>query len=85
MLIASVLSSDPVLYIDDRWLYDKSEILAKPQVAEIKDFGPKLLASGEDITVVGSGYSTLLAENAIRTIESGSGTFDLIDVRVLTV
>ena len=33
MLIASVLSSDPVLYIDDRWLYDKSEILAKPQVA----------------------------------------------------
>ena len=83
MLIASVLSSDPVLYIDDRWLYEKSEILAKPQVAEIKDFGPKLLASGEDITIVGSGYSTLLAENAIRTIESGSGTFDLIDVRVL--
>ena len=67
MLIASVLPCDPVLYIDDCWLYDQSEELAKPKIAELKDFGPKLLASGGDITVVGSGYSTLLAQNAIGT------------------
>jgi pyruvate/2-oxoglutarate/acetoin dehydrogenase E1 component len=27
MLIAAALSNDPVVYIDDRWLYDKTEIL----------------------------------------------------------
>ena len=34
LLIASVLSPDPVVYIDDRWLYDEEDDLE--EINEIK-------------------------------------------------
>ena len=46
MLIASVLCPDPVLYIDDRWLYDDTPKLTPPLIKDLSDYGPIVLNSG---------------------------------------
>ena len=38
LLIASILSKDPVLYIDDRWLYSLEEEVSKPSKFNLDDF-----------------------------------------------
>ena len=51
LLIAAVQSPDPVLYIDDRWLYEWEEDLAPPQDLDLSSMGPQLLREGTDITI----------------------------------
>jgi len=83
LLIASVLSNDPVMYIDDRWLYEQEEYL--PPIKEIQLFlqGPKCIIEGSDITVVGSSYTTLLAKEAAEILKSEGISAEIIDIRVL--
>ena len=64
LLIASVLCPDPVVYIDDRWLYDQQTVLKPVLKLDLTKLGPQLLKEGEDLTIVGSGFSTKLALDA---------------------
>ena len=59
LLISSVLSPDPVLYIDDRWLYEQEEVLKPYKTKKLINEGPSLINKGEDLTIVSSGYSVL--------------------------
>jgi pyruvate/2-oxoglutarate/acetoin dehydrogenase E1 component len=83
LLVSGTLIDDPVLYIDDKWLYeDEAEIPAEPNLRAVLE-GPKLLRQGSDVTLVGAGFTTRLAVDAAdalaeRTIES-----DVFDLRVL--
>ena len=61
MLIAAVLSKDPVTYIDDRWLYDLEEEIEPIQEKDITEFKPKIITEGEDLTIIGTSFSTKLA------------------------
>ena len=83
LLIASVLCPDPVLFIDDRWLYDLVDDL--PPIAEIDLVSqqPKCLASGDYMTLVASGYSTRLALSAREDLLEEGLSVDVIDLRVL--
>lgn len=83
LLIASVLSSDPVLYIDDRWLYDLEDELEEPRDFELTNIRPQVLESGTDITIVGSSYSTQLALKARRLMATKNLSAEVIDLRVL--
>ncbi|MDB4668545.1 alpha-ketoacid dehydrogenase subunit beta [bacterium] len=84
MLISSVLCNDPVMYIDDRWLYEQEAEL--PPIVELKlqSQGPKITRPGNDITIVGSGHASLLAREATKFIsEKCLCSPELVDVRVL--
>jgi acetoin:2,6-dichlorophenolindophenol oxidoreductase subunit beta len=83
LLIASVLCKDPVMYIDDRWLYEQEDNL--PPISEIDLTTQKPIISliGEDITVVASGYSSLLAREAAQELKNRDISVEVIDVRVL--
>ncbi len=83
LLIASVLCDDPVLYIDDRWLYEESEPAAEVQVRDLRSEGPARRRSGRDMTLVGSSYSTRLALDAATRLEPLGWTCDVWDLRVL--
>ena len=61
LLIASILSKDPVLYIDDRWLYSLEEEVSKPSKFNLDDFENSIILEGEDITIVGNSWGTKLA------------------------
>ena len=69
LLIASVLSQDPVMYIDDRWLYDQEDELPPVQELDLSKQTPRCIINGTDLTIVGSGNATLLAKKAALTLE----------------
>ena len=85
LLIASVLCDDPVIYIDDRWLYDQVDTIPPVVENSLAAIKPQLITHGSDITVVSSGYSTKVSLDAIEALKTQCGvSADLIDLRVLT-
>lgn len=83
LLVASVLCDDPVLYIDDRWLYDRKAVLPAVVERPLAAEGPKIVRPGTDVTLVGAGYSTWLCEQAAEILAAGGIDAEVVDVRVL--
>ncbi len=83
LLIASVLCNDPVMYIDDRWLYEQEAELPPIQEIALAGQGPRCLTPGDDLTIVGCGYSTLLASQARERLQASGISAEVVDVRVL--
>ncbi len=83
LLIASVLSKDPVLYIDDRWLYDQVDFLPPYVEKDLRLEEPSVVVNGEDITIVASSYSTLLANEAMAILKDKGVSAEIIDLRIL--
>ncbi len=83
LLIASVLSPDPVLYIDDRWCYEHSEEYTPIQELNLRRQGPNVLRQGSDITLAASSYSTLLALQAADRLRADGVSAEVIDLRVI--
>ena len=83
LLIASVLCNDPVMYIDDRWLYQQKDDLPDVEEIDLRTIGPRCLAAGSDLSIVASGYSTLLAMNARDQLAAQGVSAEVVDLRVL--
>ncbi len=83
LLIASVLCDDPVMFIDDRWLYSQTDELGPVTELVLRHEGPRRLVSGSDLTIVGSGYSTLLATQAGESLARVGISAEVIDLRIL--
>lgn len=83
LLIASVLCDDPVLYIDDRWLYELEDDL--PAIAErpLRGEGPRCVRSGRDVTLVGAGFSAHKCLQAADQLAAKGVSAEVIDLRVL--
>jgi acetoin:2,6-dichlorophenolindophenol oxidoreductase subunit beta len=83
LLIASVLCEDPVIYIDDRWLYDQEDDLSPVVEIDLTTQRPMISSIGADITIVASGHASLLARESIQLLKSENISAEIIDVRVL--
>lgn len=83
LLIASVLSDDPVLFIDDRWLYDLEDELPPIEPINLREVRPALRHSGNAVTLVGAGYSADLCLRAATALLADGVAADVIDLRVL--
>ena len=83
LLIAAVLSPDPVLYIDDRWLYELEDDLPAVVEKNLIDEKPQILKEGTDITLAASGHSVKLCMEAAVKLEEENINVEVIDVRVL--
>ena len=86
LLIASVLSNEPVIYIDDRWLYSNEEDI--PPVNKDMKFNlslikPKKSMEGNDITLVGNSYSHFLLNKAAKDLSKKGISCDVIDFRII--
>jgi pyruvate/2-oxoglutarate/acetoin dehydrogenase E1 component len=84
MLIASVLSRDPVIYIDDRALYNKTDTIGPIEHIELSEEGPKVTRIGSDITLVGSGFCVELLLEAADKVSQEGVSAEVIDLRVLS-
>ena len=83
LLIASVLCKDPVIYIDDRWLYElEDELLPVTEIDLIKE-KPKVSIFGNDLTIVACGHSSFLAREASKKLKSENISAEVVDVRIL--
>jgi len=83
LLIAAALCGDPVIYIDDRWLYELEDDLAPIRELDLATQGPRCLVEGRDITIVGAGFSTQLALQAQRALGDQGVSAEVFDLRVL--
>lgn len=83
LLVSAVLSDDPVLYVDDRWLYqEEAEIPAEPDPRAVFR-GARVVRSGSDVTLAAAGYSTSLALEAADELAADGIEAEVVDLRVL--
>ena len=83
LLIASVLCDDPVLYLDDRWLYEQQGELPVAGPVDLDTQGPRVMREGADMTLVGCGYATKLCLDAADRLARDNISAEVIDLRVL--
>ena len=83
LLIASVLCPDPVIYIDDRWLYEQTDYVGPITEKNIQDYNPNILIEGDQITIVGSSFSTYLAKEVALKLNNYDISSEVIDMRIL--
>ena len=83
LLIASVLSPDPVIFIDDRWLYDQEDELPPVKEINLSDQKPNVSIQGDDITIVSCGHTSLLSREAVAILKDQDISAEVIDVRIL--
>ena len=83
LLISSVLYNGPVLYIDDRWLYEQEENLQPIHEQPLAEQGPIVCREGADVTLVGMGYSVHLCCEAEKVLQSKGIRSEVVNLRVL--
>ncbi len=84
LLVSSVLSSDPVVFIDDRWLYDlEAELPDISETLHLADQGPAIRRGGNDITLIAAGHAVRLALEAAERLAVYNISAEVIDLRVI--
>lgn len=83
LMISSVLSNDPVLYIDDRWLYEEENDFKEIEIEDLSKIKPKVLKKGDDITLVGIGHTVKLIKQSYDQLVDNDIKPEIIDLRLL--
>jgi pyruvate/2-oxoglutarate/acetoin dehydrogenase E1 component len=82
LLIASIEDDNPVVYIDDRWLYDLiDEVPEEPYTVPIGK--GKIVRDGKDVTIVATSYMVVEAVKASETLIKDGINAEIIDLRSL--
>jgi pyruvate dehydrogenase E1 component beta subunit len=82
MLRAAINDPNPVIFLEDRWLHSQYGN-TKGQDSDSKfEFGKaKLVRKGSDLTIISSGYSSVLSLNAAEYLAKNGVDAELIDLR----
>ncbi len=84
LLVAASLGRDPVLFIDDRWLYELAADLPPVNPAlRLTDVKPRVEVTGTDITLVGCSYSAHLCRLAAAELKTRGISAEVVDLRVI--
>jgi pyruvate/2-oxoglutarate/acetoin dehydrogenase E1 component len=83
LMISSVLCNDPVMFIDDRWLYEVEEEYKPVELVDLKNIKPRKLTSGEHVTLVGVSYASKLCAEASQILAKDSISTETFDLRTL--
>lgn len=80
LMVAAIRDDNPVVYIDDRWLYD--QVADVPEELYETPIGKAhVLRAGEDVTLVAVGYTVPLALAAARAMSDRGLSVEVIDLR----
>jgi pyruvate dehydrogenase E1 component beta subunit len=82
LLIACIEDDNPVVYIDDRWLYDNVEEVPEELYSVPIGKGVRR-KEGKDVTVVATSYMVSEAIKAARSLEKKGIEVEIIDLRSL--
>lgn len=83
LLISSVLSDAPTIYIDDRWLYEREDDIPPIKERPLANETAQVLRKGSDLTLVGIGFTTYLCEQAALALSAEGVSAEVVDLRVL--
>jgi len=82
LLIAAVRDDNPVLYFDDRWLYETKEEVPD-EIYEVPLGKGKICREGSDVTIVAVSYLVQEAIKAAESLEKEGIFIEIIDPRTL--
>ncbi|MFH1560491.1 MAG: transketolase C-terminal domain-containing protein [Chloroflexota bacterium] len=82
LLFSSILDPNPVMFIDDRWLYAlEGDVPEEPYTVPIGSAAR--IREGSDLTVVATSYMTHVCAQATTSLEARGIDVELIDVRTI--
>ena len=81
--MASTLCDDPVVYIDDRWLYGIEQDYVPLAELDLATVGPRVVREGRDLTLVGASHSVQLALDAAHALAAEGVSAEVVDLRSL--
>ena len=83
LLLSSIMSDDPVIFLEYRALYNtKEHVDTKPYFIELSC--PRKRLSGDDVTVIAAGAAVLTSIQASKMLEKRNIKIDLFDLRSIT-
>ena len=87
LLLSAINYNGPVIYIDDRWLYDeqtkKIQNYSNSMIPNLKNINPKILERGNDITFVSFGYGSKIINELSKNLKKNNISSELIDLRII--
>lgn len=84
LLQASIDDSNPVIFIEDRWIHNQVVDLDDVRRNQPIELGKaKVCHPGDDITVVSSGYMSIEALKAVTYLDQRGISAELIDLRTI--
>ncbi len=82
LMVAAIKDNNPVMYIDDRWLYGEKGTV--PQKIYSVPIGKGIVRKkGEDVTIVGVSYMAKESVKAAQILKKNSIDAEVIDVRTV--
>jgi pyruvate dehydrogenase E1 component beta subunit len=82
LLISSVEDNNPVIFIEDRWLYNISGYVPK-KMYRVPISKAKIVRKGEDITIAATSYMTIESIKASNVLEKIGVDAEIIDIRTI--
>ena len=82
LLLAAVNDPNPVIYIDDRWLYEEEEEVPE-EYYETPIGKANVIREGTDVTVVAASFMVKEATKAAKDLEQYGVSCEIIDLRTL--
>jgi acetoin:2,6-dichlorophenolindophenol oxidoreductase subunit beta len=82
LLISAVRDQNPVVFIDDRWLY-KQEGAVPEETYEVKFGSLEVMSEGTDVTIAATSYMTVLARDAAKTLAANGIKAEVLNLRSL--
>lgn len=80
MLMSSIFDDNPVLFLEHRWLHNVEGNVPEGDY-RVPIGKARLLAEGDDITIVSMSYMTIEALHALEYLQKQGVNVDLIDLR----
>jgi pyruvate dehydrogenase E1 component beta subunit len=81
MLTSAIRDPNPVIFLEDRWLHGQNGTLNDSGQQTIPFGVAKVARIGKDISIVSSGYATLLALKAAKFLSEYGISAEVIDLR----
>lgn len=82
LLLSSIFDENPVVFLEHRWLHSVQGVVPTGDV-RVPIGKARLLAEGDDLTIVSMSYMTIEALHALEHIKSRGVSCDLIDLRTI--
>ncbi len=82
LMVAAIRDDNPVVYIDDRWLYSFEDHVPE-EIYEVPIGKATMRSRGSDVTVVASSYMAYLSEKAASTMAEKGVYAEVIDLRTI--
>lgn len=80
LMISAIKDPNPVVYIDDRWLYE-NEGAVPEEIYEVPIGQASVMREGKDITIVAISYACHLAQQAAGELSQDGIDVEIVDLR----